>query len=134
MGFDVFVARFQNGEPAVVTDPRVWELLREAWEEPPDVHDFSRVRRGAGKADLYAVQEGDPIDSLMFSRPAGGAEIFDLIVDVARAGDMVIYAPGIPPCLIAEEQRSQLPTDFDDFDDPVVVASGAELQAVIESA
>jgi hypothetical protein len=47
---------------------------------------------------------------------------------------MVIYAPGIPPCLIAEEQRSQLPTDFDDFDDLVVVASGAELQAVIESA
>ena len=118
----------------MVTDPRVWELLREAWEEPPDVHDFSRVRRGAGEADLYAVQEGDPIESLMFSRPAGGVEIFDLIVDVARAGDMVIYAPGIPPCLIAEEQRSQLPSDFDDFDDPVVVASGVELQAVIERA
>lgn len=134
MGFDVFVARFQNGEPAVVTDPRVWELLHEAWEAPPDVHDFSRVRRGAGNADLYAVQEGEPIDSLMFSRPAGGAEIFDLIVDVARAGDMVIYAPGIPTCLTAEKQGSDLPTDFDDFEDPVVVASGAELQAVIEGA
>jgi len=134
MGFDVFVQRFQNGEPAVVTDPRVWELLREAWEAPPDDLDFSRVRRGAGDADLYAVQEGEPIDGLMFSRPAGGAEIFDLIVDVARAGDMVIYAPGIPPCLIAEGQRSQLPADFDDFKDPVVVANGAELQEVIERA
>lgn len=137
MGFDVFVQRFQNGEPAVVRDPRVWELLREAWEAPPDDHDYSRVRRGAGEADLYAVQDGQPIDSLMFSRPAGGAEIFDLIVDVARAGDMVIYAPGIPTCLIAEEQRSHLPTDFDDpvdLDDPVVVASGAELQEVIERA
>ena len=134
MGFDVFVQRFQNGEPAVVTDPRVWELLREAWEAPPDEHDRSLVRRGAGEADLYAVQEGEPIDGLMFSRPAGGADIFDLIVDVARAGDMVIYAPGIPPCLIAEEQRSQLPTDFDDFEDPVVVASGADLQEVVEGA
>ena len=50
---------------------------------------------------------------------------------------MVIYAPGIPTCLIAEEQRSHLPTDFDDpvdLDDPVVVASGAELQEVIERA
>ena len=75
MGFDVFVQRFQNdGEHAVVTDPRVWELLREAWEAPPDHHDYSRLRRGAGEADLCAVQDGQPIDSLMFSRPAGGAE------------------------------------------------------------
>jgi hypothetical protein len=131
MGFDVFVQRFQNGDPAVVTDPRVWELLREAWEAPPDHHHYSRVRRGAGEADIYAVPEGEPIDGLMFSRPAGGADIFDLIVDVARAGDMVIYAPGIPPCLIADEQRSQLPADLED---PVVVASGADLQDVIERA
>jgi hypothetical protein len=133
MGFDVFVERFQNGEPAVVTDPRVWDLLREAWEAPPDHHDYSRVRRGAGEADLYAVQVGEPIDSLMFSRQAGGAEIFDLIVDVARAGDMVIYAPGFPPCVVSEEQRSQLPEELtDSMGQPTVVANGAELLAIIE--
>jgi hypothetical protein len=114
MGFGVFVQRFQHGQPAVVTDPRVWGLMREAWEAPPDHHHYSRVRRGAGQADLYAAQVGEPIISLMFSRPAGGAEIFDLIVDVARAGDMVIYAPGIPPCVVSEEQRSQLPEELTD--------------------
>jgi hypothetical protein len=135
MGFDVFVERFQNGEPERVTNPHVWELLREAWEAPPDRHDYSRVRRGAGEADLHAAQDGEPIESLMFSRPAGGAEIFDLIVDVARAGGMVIYAPGIPICLIAEGQRPHLPHDLvEAMGEPVFVATGAELQAVIERA
>lgn len=135
MGFDVFVQRFQDGEPVLVTDPQVWTLLREAWEAPPDHHDYSRVRRGAGEADLYAVQENEPIDSLMFSRPAGGAEIFDLIFEVARAGGMAIYAPGIPICLIAPDQRSQLPAEFvDAMGEPVVVTSGADLQEIIEGA
>jgi hypothetical protein len=75
-------------------------LLCEAREAPSDHHDYSRVRRSAGEADLYAVQEGEPIDSLVFSRPAGSTEIF--IVDVARAGDMVIYPPGISLCLVSE--------------------------------
>jgi hypothetical protein len=71
----------------------------------------------------------------MFSRPAGGAEIFDLIVDVARAGDMVIYAPGMPPCVVSEEQRSQLPEELmDSMGGPTLVANGAELLELIEHA
>jgi len=135
LSYDIFVQGFQDGKAVSVTAPRVWELLEAAWEQPPDRLHHALVRRGDAEADLYAGPAGQPIDSLMFSRLVGGAAIFDLIVDVAQAGNMVILPTDAPPCLVDEAQRGDLPADLlEESGAPVLVAGGDELLAVTEAA
>lgn len=127
MSYEIFVQRFQTGEIDSVSARRVWKLLEEAWYKPPDEDSFVVVTRGKGSADVYGARAGEPIESLMFSRPSG-AEIFDLIVEVARAGDMVILAPDLPPCLVDKAQRAELPADLiEKVGEPLIVANGNDL-------
>ncbi len=132
MSYDIHMQRFGAGNAAPAASPeKVWALLADAWEAPPDQFNYCRVRRGEGEADLYATQPGEPIDSLMFSRAAGGSEIFDLIYDVAQAGDMVIIPPDVGPFVVHDDQRMHLPADFVQGE-VTRVTSGAHLLRLIE--
>ena len=132
MSYDLFLTRFEAGEPAEIDRPEFWELLATAWEEPPDQHRFVRLVRGEGTADVYARQVGEPQDSVMINH-FGGSEIMDLIVELARQADAVIIGPDRPPLLTRAEQCAQLPTDMG-IGEPVLIATGRDLTKTITDA
>ena len=128
--FEVLLHRFcEDGD-----DQEVRRLLEAAWDAPPNEHMYSRVRRGAGEAELYGEPPGSPIRSLTFTRPKGGHEIFDLLVDIARAGRMVIIPLDCIPCVAAQADVQTFPERMaEDYGAPVVVANGRQLLDIIEA-
>jgi hypothetical protein len=97
---------------------------------PPDEFEYCLVRRGDDEGDVYGLKPGNAIEGLMFNH--AGPAIYELMYEVAAAGDMAIVPPHIGPFLVREEQRRHLPPDL--ADDAVVVDSGAELlQALTRS-
>jgi hypothetical protein len=130
LSYDVFLWRYRDGESVDVDEPEVWQILERAWLSPPDEFDHCRVRRDADEGDLYAVPVGAPIDSLMFNHAGEG--IYDLMFDVAVAGDMTIIPIDAGPFIVRAEQREHLPEDV--RDKAIVVSSGAELAKAIEGA
>jgi hypothetical protein len=129
VSYDVFLQRFQGGEAATVDSPEVWALLEAAWDVAPDEHGYCLVRRGEDEGDLYAEQRGRPLESLMFNHAGPG--IYELMFELAVAGDMVIMPPDAGPFLVREEQRSALPRDL--AEEAVVVENGAALVRAIET-
>lgn len=129
VSYDVFLQRFQGGEAATVDSPEVWALLEEAWEAAPDESGHCLVRRDDDEGDLYAEQRGRPLESLMFNHAGPG--IYELMFEVAVAGDMVIMPPDAGPFLVREEQRSNLPRDL--AEGAVVVEDGTALARAIEA-
>lgn len=53
----------------------------------------------------------DDIASLMFSRPAEGDAIFELIFQVAAAGDMAVLLQEGEVCLVSARQAEHLPPE-----------------------
>src|ERR687898_429915 len=103
MSYDVVLQRFQGGNAATVDSPDVWALLEEAWDAPPDEYGYCLVRRDEDEGDLYAEQRDRALESLMFNHAGPG--IYELMLEVAVAGDMVILPPDAGPFLVREEQR-----------------------------
>lgn len=130
MSYDVFLQRFRDGEPEAVDSPDAWSILEGAWDSPPDEFDFSRVSREGDEGDLYAVQIGQPIDSLMFNHAGRG--VYHLMFDVAVAGEMAIIPPDVGPFVVREEQLQHLPADLRAT--AVVIRSGEELVRAMEEA
>ena len=88
---------------------------------------------GDGRAaEVYGLPiAGRPFAGLMFSHVSGTA--FDLIVDVARAADMVILPVGCPACIVFDHQRPHLPEDIAGHG-VELVETGDELVSVIRGA
>lgn len=86
---------------------------------------FVHVRVGDGEADIYLGDDG------MMANHVSGQDPLDLLVKGARAADWVILPPDCPTCLTGSGQREELPEGLSD--DVVVVETGADLRAVIES-
>jgi hypothetical protein len=124
VSFDVFLMRFDRGDAVELDAPRILELLEPAIVEREG--SFARLRTTDGEADVYGL---DSTGSLMVNH-ASGAAIWDLLVDVARAGQLAIIPGGCATCIVEEEQRADLP---EGVPEPVeVIASGSELRLLIE--
>jgi hypothetical protein len=87
-------------------------------------HSF-RVRVGDGKTDIYLHDGG------MMANHIDGRDPWDLLVHGAKAANWVIIPVGCPTCLTQPGQMEELPQGLDD--DVVVVETGADLLAAIES-
>ena len=132
VSYDIFLSRFEAGEPAPIDSPAFWELLASAWENPPDEHGFIRLIRGDGAADLYAGRPGELPESVMVNH-FGGEQMMELLVELARVGDAVIIGPELPPLLTRPEQRGGLPPDMD-LGEPRLIGSGQDLSDAIAAA
>lgn len=132
MSYDIRLLRFVDGGPQANPAGRVHDLLREAAARPPDEDGYARVVWQGGQADAYGVPRApdEPVDSVMFSRPAEDDRIFDLIVEVARAGDMTILLPDGVACLVDGAHADQLPPDLAGWPRHLV-RSGQDLARVI---
>lgn len=123
MSFDICLQSFKGGE-AAPGDPQAARLTLEPYLAAAPARGYARIRTADGGADVYGLGG----ESLMFSH-AGGEVIWQVIVDVARAADLVIMPAGCPVCVMREDMISGLPAELQD--DAIVIRSGAELQHAI---
>ena len=123
MSFDVFFQGFLAGEPSERGGAQMREVLAPHVSE--EDRTFLRVRVGDGEADIYLREGG------MMANHISGHDPWDLLVQGARAANWVIIPVGCPTCLTQPGQRQELPGGLDG--DVVVVETGADLLAVIES-
>ena len=123
MSFDVFFQGFLAGASSERGGVQMREVLAPHISEE-DVT-FLRVRVGDGEADIYLRDDG------MMANHIAGRDPWDLLVQGARAANWVIMPAGCPTCLTQSRQQEELPQGLDD--EVVVVETGADLRAVIES-
>jgi hypothetical protein len=123
VSYDVHLVRFLDGDSVPVESPRVRELLLGASDSPPDEFEFCRVTWGGDEGDVYGLAPDGQIESLMFNH--AGPRIYDLMYEVASAGDMAILPPDLGPFLVSEEQRAHLPPEL--AAEAVVIESGTEI-------
>lgn len=123
MSFDVFFQGFIAGESSerggaemrLVLAPHVVERQGS----------FLRVQVGDGEADVYLNDDG------MMANHISGRDAWDLLLKGAESANWVIMPLDCPTCLTQPGQREELPEEL--RDDVVVVETGADLRAVIES-
>ena len=134
VSYDIHLLRFVNGEPEPQPAGQVHELLSSATSAPPDEHGYARVTWRGGEADVYGMTRAptDDIASLMFSRPAEDDAIFDLIFQVAAAGEMAVLLQEGEVCLVSARQAEHLPPDVAEWPRHLV-DSGHALAAVLRS-
>ncbi len=123
MSFDVFFQGFLAGESSERGGAQMREVLAPHISE--EYEHFFRVRVGDGEADICLHDGG------MMANHIEGRDPWDLLVLGARAADWVIIPVGCPTCLTQPDQMEELPEALDK--DVVVIETGAELRAVIES-
>ena len=123
MSFDVFFQGFIAGESSEHGGAQMREVLAPHVIEKSG--SFLRVRVGDGEADVHLRDDG------MMANHVSGHDPWDLLHRGARAANWVIMPLDCPTCLTHPGQREELPEELGE--DVVVVETGADLRAVIES-
>lgn len=123
MAFDVFFQGFIGGEGSGSGGSEMRKVLAPHVKERRG--SFLHVRIGDGEADIYLTGDG------MMANHISGRDPWDLLVKGAQAANWVILPLDRPTCLTGIGQREELPEGMDE--DVVVVDTGADLLAVIES-
>ncbi|MFD4237496.1 hypothetical protein [Streptomyces sp. NPDC058542] len=128
MSFDIFVCRFENGEPATLDMKAAHELLDPyAVARDPET-DFLLVSTAEG--DEAGVYFNNPT-GITFNR-FGRDGIMDLLAALLQRLDAVLVVPDGPTMIQRDEDRELLPASL--MDGPLVVArTGAEIDRAIRA-
>ncbi|QES48239.1 hypothetical protein DEJ50_10850 [Streptomyces venezuelae] len=129
MSFDLFVSRFENGEPAPLDLSAAHEILApHVVARDPDGH-FLQVSTAEGEtADVYFTGP----TGITFNR-FGGDGIMDLLAVLLQRLDAVLIAPGGPTMIQRTEDRELLPTSLRNAWPTVVTRTGPEITHAIRS-
>ncbi|MCY0938394.1 hypothetical protein [Streptomyces sp. H34-S4] len=127
MSFDIFVCRFENGEPAPLDMSAAHEVLGPYVVARDPETNFLLVRTAEREeAGVYFTSPGN----ITFNR-FGGDGIMDLLAILLRRLDAVLIVPGGPTMIQRDEDRELLPASLRD-EWPVVVAhTGTEIDLAI---
>jgi hypothetical protein len=125
VSFDVFLQGFAHGQAAPGRPEAALEVLTPFLAAAPR-DGFAPLRTGDGEAEAYGVGG----TSLMVAH-ASGAQIWDLLVSVAKAAGWVIMPVGCPVCLTTDDDAGHLPEDL--RPNATVVTTGQELLATIRN-
>lgn len=130
MSFDIYVCRFENGEPAPLDMSAARAVLApHVVAEDPELN-FIQVSTGVGEqADVYLSNP----TNITFNH-FGGRGIMDLLAGLQRRLDAVLIVPGGTVVLQREEERELLPSVLKDHSTVVVACTGAEITAAIRAA
>jgi len=123
VSFDVFFQGFIAGESSERGGSEMRTVLAPYVTESHG--SFLRVQIGDGEADIYLSDDG------MVTNHVSGRDPWDLLVRGAQAANWLILPLDCPTCLTQPGQQEELPEGIDG--EVVVVHSGADLRAVIES-
>ncbi|MEW2491635.1 hypothetical protein [Streptomyces sp. NPDC048411] len=130
MSFDIYVCRFENGEPALLDMNAAHEVLDpHVVARDPGLH-FLQVSTGTGEmADVYFSSP----TNITFNR-FGGEGVMDLLAGLLLRLDAVLIVPGGTVVLQREEDEELLPAPLKEGCTTVVARTGAEITEVIRAA
>jgi hypothetical protein len=136
VSFDVFLQRFADGESAEVDRRPVRKVLAAATHRGPDDVGFYIVAFPDGvevEFSAKGLESGESFTGCAFHIRGFGDGLMKFMLDIARAGDMVIIPAmeGNPLVLVSEEQKKNVPADLQESFQSIVVRSPAELGAVL---
>lgn len=136
MSFEVFLQRFEPGEPAGVPRAEIRQLFPviDAESEP----DYWSVRYDDLNSCHLSITPlpSDPArtDCLCVYRPCGDIRLWNALFTVMRLGSMVLYFPGNGPPLVANTTAGEFlpPAMVEGLGQPYLVHSGREIVEIIE--
>ena len=136
VSFDVFMQRFEAGEPAEVHARPVRELLSTTTYRGPDEFGFYIVGFPDGvevEFSANGLESPGPFTGCAFHVRSFGDSLIQFMFDVAQAGDMVILPAmeGNPLVLVSKAQARELPPDLRESSRSIVVRSANDLAAVL---
>ena len=137
MSFDVYLQRFDKGEPAEVSREPVLTVLRSAKFTGPDDLGFYVVEFPDGQDVEFSaegLQGSGEFTGCAFHIRGISPHLVRFMFEVAKAGDMVLVATMEPfvPILSRPEQRQQVPAELAENDPaPVVCGSPEELHSLL---
>ncbi|MFE5807232.1 hypothetical protein [Streptomyces sp. NPDC056491] len=130
MSFDVFVCRFEHGEPATLDMRAAHEILGPHVVARDPGTNFLLVSTAEGEE--AGVYMNGPT-GITFNR-FGGDGIMDLLAVLLRRLDAVLVVPGGPTIVQRDEDRELLPAALRDEWPVVVARTGAEIARAIRAA
>jgi hypothetical protein len=122
VSLDIFLQGFESGDGASGLPDEANRVLQPYLRVRKD--GFAKVVTDDGDAEVYGVGT----DGVMFTH-ASGRRVWDVILEVARAGNWVIMPVGCPTCVPTASMIAELPDDL--RAEAVVVNSGADLLDVV---
>lgn len=136
MSFDVFLQRFDGGEPGIVDRDRVRAVLEGHEFTGPDEFGFYDVSFSDGihvEFSASGLADGNDFDGCAFHIRSMSPELARFMWEIATEGDMVIL-PAVEdffPIVSSPGQASSLPSDMRRDYPPVVCGSAAELDSLL---
>ncbi|MEV5886691.1 hypothetical protein AB0L74_29060 [Streptomyces sp. NPDC052020] len=130
MSYDVFVLRFEKGEPAPLDSRTVQEVLGPYVTARDPGTGFLRIaaKNGGGEADLYIKDEsGVAINHF------GGNGIMNLISDMLRRLEAVLVLPAGTVIVDRDEDRRHLPLAMRNEWSVIVAPTGEEITRAIRA-
>jgi hypothetical protein len=128
VSFDIFLHGFRDGDGTPGDRAAAIAIITPLLSGP--VSDgFGRIVTADGEADIYGLGDGD--HGLMVNH-ASGRQIWQVIVDVARAAGYVVLPVGCPVCVLDEAVIGHLPVEL--REDTVLVRDGGDLERVVLTA
>jgi hypothetical protein len=136
MSFDVFLIRFKNGEAADVDRLPVLEVLKATTYRDLNKGFYAVTFPDGFHVEFNAggLESQEKFDGCAFHIRGFGNSLMKFMLEIARAGDMVMFPAmeGNPLIMVSEEQRKNVPVDLLASFPPVVVSSEDELGAVLK--
>ncbi|WP_328863964.1 hypothetical protein [Streptomyces virginiae] len=129
MSFDIFVCRFENGEPTTLDMSAAREVLDPYVVARDPATDFLLVSTAEGEEASVYFHSPTGITVNRF----GGGGIMDLLAALLRRLDAVLVVPGGPTMVQRNEDRELLPASLRDEWPVVVARTGAEIDQAIRA-
>ncbi|MFC8460222.1 hypothetical protein ACFUJ0_25815 [Streptomyces sp. NPDC057242] len=129
MSFDIFVCRFENGEPAPLDMSAAHEVLDPYVVARDPRTNFLQVR--TAEREEAGVFFSSP-DNITFNHFGGGG-IMDFLAVLLRRLDAVLVVPDGPTMIRRDEDRDLLPAVLRDEWPVVAARTGAEIDRAIRA-
>jgi len=136
MSFDIFLYKFQYGEPALIDRNAVMAVLNRYDFSGPNEYGRYDVRFPDGvDVEFWAWGPGEEDDTnCSFSIRGISRNLISFVWQVAKAGDMSILAPMDPfvPILTSSNQKEHLPADLTrECPEAIVCESPGDLERLL---
>ena len=128
MSFDIILQGFVRGDGAPGNRAAAIAIVTPLLAGP--VSDgFGRIVTADGEGDIYGLDDND--QGLVINH-ATGRQIWQLIVDVARAAGYAVLPVGCPVCVVDEVMIGHLPDQL--RQNAVLVRDGGDLERAVVNA
>ncbi len=136
MSFDVFLQRFENGDASDTAREPVLAVLHNSRYTGPDEFGFYIVSFPDDTEVEFSASElesDEPFGGCAFHLRGLSEDVTKFMLEIARAGDMVMMAAmeGNPLIFIHEAQKQNVPPGLLSDMNPLLVGTPAELLDVL---